>query len=409
MRSKFRLLSLVLVAALVAAACGSSSSSSGTGGAGGKTVTIGVLTDLTGLASSTEKGVPAGIKAGVGAVKAEGYTVKYDVIDGQSSPSAVLAAAHKLVEQDHVFAIIAISSFTFAAAPYLASKGVPVIGAAVDANEWTTDRNMFSVNGTVNFNDVYTTTGDFCKAEGTKTVGLLGYSISPSSAATAKADAISATAAGLKVGYLNANFPFGSTNVGPEVIAMKNAGVDCYTGTVETSTSFSILQALRQSNVPVKAALLPIGYGGDLFSGGASAEQAAQGVFFTSYFEPVEMHTAATEKMMNAFKTYAGLTTDPAFNQYLGYVSVDAIVAGLKKAGSKPTQKSFIDAMQATTSYDAAGLLGAHPIGFSMAQRGQSNNGNLQCSFVAQFKGSTFHVVPSMAPLCGTKIQGKHV
>ena len=42
-----------------------------------------------------------------------------------------------------------------------------------------------------------------------------------------------------------------------------------------------------------------------------------------------------------------------------------------------------------------------------MAQRGQSNNGTLQCSFVTQFKGSTFSVVPGMAPLCGTKIAGK--
>jgi hypothetical protein len=48
-----------------------------------------------------------------------GYTIKYVIGDTTSTPGGALTAAQKLVEQDHVFAVIAVSSLTFAAANYL--------------------------------------------------------------------------------------------------------------------------------------------------------------------------------------------------------------------------------------------------------------------------------------------------
>ena len=39
-------------------------------------------------------------------------------------------------------------------------------------------------------------------------------------------------------------------------------------------------------------------------------------------YEPVEMHTAATEKLQNALSTYAGVTGDPTEAEYHGYLSV---------------------------------------------------------------------------------------
>jgi len=370
------------------------------------TITIGVLTDLTGLAASTEISIPAGIKAGVGVAAEEGYNIKYVIADAATSPTGALTAAQKLVDQDHVFGVIGLSALTFAAANFLTSHGVPVVGAAIDGNEWLTAQNMFSIDGVEDFTKAYDQAGNFFKMEGVTNVAALGYGITPSSALSTKGTAVSAQNAGIKVGYLNANFPFGSTNVDPIALAIKSAGSDgMYTG-VETNTSFALITSLRQNGVHMKAALLPIGYGGDLQGAGAAAQQAAQGVFFTVGYQPVEMHTAATEKFQAALQKYAGVTTDPTFNQYLAYLSVDGFVQGLKAAGPNPTPASFINAMLGINHYDAAGLYGSVSIGFGMAQRGAASQ---ICSWITQYEGSTFQLVPGADPICGSVIPGKVV
>jgi branched-chain amino acid transport system substrate-binding protein len=139
---------------IVATSCSSSKLSSSTSGGTGKTYTIGLLTDVTGPGSVTGASTPKGVAAGIGLASQEGYKIKYVVADTGSSPSGALTAAQTLVEQDHVFAVIAISGLTFSASNYLTSQNIPVVGAAIDASEWITSKNMFSVIGTQNFTKV---------------------------------------------------------------------------------------------------------------------------------------------------------------------------------------------------------------------------------------------------------------
>jgi branched-chain amino acid transport system substrate-binding protein len=91
------------------------------------------------------------------------------------------------------------SAFAFSGAQFLASKGVPVIGSAVDSGEWITDKNMFSVYGTSDFSNVWTQFGLFFKLVGVTNLASLGYSISPSSSQSAKSAAISAETHGIKI------------------------------------------------------------------------------------------------------------------------------------------------------------------------------------------------------------------
>jgi ABC-type branched-subunit amino acid transport system substrate-binding protein len=385
----------------------SSSPTSAAAPSGGRTYTVGVLTDITGPASTNAFTIPKGVQAGIGLAATEGYHIKYVVADTGSSPAGVLTAAERLVEQDHVFAVIANSGFTFAAAPYLKSKGIPVIGAAVDASEWITDANMFSIIGTADYTKVYSTPGLFFKMVGVTNLGVLGYSISPSSSLSAKATAVAAEQEGIKVGYLNANFPFGGTNTGPAVLAMKSAGVNGFQGAVETNTVFAIINNLRAAGVTVKA-LMSTGYGGDLVQGGPGAVQSAQGVYFLTSFEPVEMNTSATQQFQMYLKTSAGVTTAPTFAEYQGYVSIDAFVQGLKAAGTNPTQASLINAMLGMTNYAGAGLWGTHTLSFALSSRGQAS-GIDNCYWIAQFEGTTFHLVSGMEPLCGAVVPGKTV
>ena len=97
-----------------------------------------------------------------------------------TNPATALSAAQKFVTQDHVDAVIAVSSLTFAAAPYLTAHKVPVIGAGEDGPEWTKATNMFSVFGALNTTKVTDTLGKFYKMQGVTTVGAVGYSIARS-------------------------------------------------------------------------------------------------------------------------------------------------------------------------------------------------------------------------------------
>jgi branched-chain amino acid transport system substrate-binding protein len=384
----------------------SSNTNSSTGSSGTPTYTVGVITDLTGPGANATLTNPIGIRAGVSAAAAQGYKIKYVVADTGSTPTGALTAAERLVEQDHVFAILADSFLFFGAAHFLASKNIPVIGAAVDSNEWITDSNMFSVIGTQDYNKVYSQYGLTFKQLGVTDVGTIGYNIG-SSALTAKGAAASAQAAGIKVGYVNANLPFGTTNVEPIAFAMKSAGVNGLTTGVDSNTSFALVKALQQLGVNLKGALMVTGYGADLTSGGPGATQLAQGLYFLVSNEPIEMHTAATQQFANALKT-AGIIGDPGFSETLGYLSVEAFVDGLKAAGPNPTQASLIHAMDGITNFNGAGLYGTHSVSWVMSQRGQVSSAD-NCWWVVQYSGSTFHLVPGLDPVCGQTLAGKKV
>jgi branched-chain amino acid transport system substrate-binding protein len=414
-RRRLRSTIILFAAAILLVVTGCSGSSKGstgspsTGSKSSKTYKIGILTDISGPSASLGKNILAAIKAGVGEASAAGYKIDYVTADTQSTPSGAATAAQKLVAQEHVFAVIAISNLTFGAAPYLAAQGVPVFGGAVDGSEWTKTRNMFSVFGYPDYTKVVTTMAQFFKLIGATNVGAVGYGTVPSAALSTKQLGIAAAAAGLKVGYLNSEFPLGSTNVAPVVLSMKSAGVNGAVFLMQQNSALATIRGLRQQNAPLTAPLLTGGYGSDLLLAGPGSIRDGQNAYFSLSYEPVEMHTAATERFQSALKQYASFTDPPGFLEYLAYISVDAFVTGLKKAGPNPTRSSFITSMLGVSDYDAAGLFGSHTMAFSMESRGQGGTGADNCTWFTKFEGQSFKLVPGADPLCGTVIPGRTV
>ncbi len=394
-----------VVVLLAAAGCSSSSTSGSSSGSGGKTYTVGILTDITGPAASGNKTSPQGVQAGAVYASKQGYTIKYVTADTGTNPTQVLSAAQRLVEQNHVFAVIAVSALTFSAAPFLTSQGVPVIGVAEDGTEWVTSKNMFSTFGYLDPSIVTTTYGQYFKMQGGTNVGSLGYSISPSSADSAKGAAASAQAVGLKAGYVNANFPFGSTNVQPVALAMKSAGVDSVTASADPNTNFALITALRQSGVNPKVGVFATGYGGDLQQAGPTAQQVAQNLSFLVAWEPIELNTSATGQFQSALRS-VGITGDPTYAEYAGYTSIAMLVQGLQGAGSNPSQSALINSLSHITSFNAAGLLGSHPL--NLTQR-VGTLGPDNCYWFVKYSGSTFQPVSGAIPLCGSVVQGQRV
>lgn len=419
-RRSGRLVATLAVVALAAAACGggkSNDSGSSTAptapgssdsaiGGSAKTITVGILTDVSGPAASGEAHIEDGVKAGVHAAARHGYKIKYVMADSQTNPAAVQAAARKLVTQNHVDVVLGSSAVLFGAAPYLTSQGVPVVGFAQDGPEWLTSKNMFSNAGKIDPTKVTTTYGRLAKDLGAKVIGAVGYSISPSSAESAKGTGVSAEAVGLRVGYINSKFQFGSTNVEPLALAMGDAHVDAVFPQVDPNTSFALLTALKNNGVKLKLALLPIGYGGDLLESGPATLQAADGVYFGLQFQPVELNTPATRTFLADLKATGGTQT-PGLPVYTGYTSILLLVAGLENvsAADVTDKAAIINGLSQVHSFDAGGLTG------KPFDPNDANNvlGPNNCSYVVQLQGDKFVKVADADPICGTVIPGKNV
>ena len=358
---------------------------------------------MTGLAASGNKTSVDGVKAGVVYASRNGYTIKYILADTATNPATALSAAQKLVTQDHVDVVFAHSALTFAASNYLTARGVPVIGAGEDGPEWLKAKNMFSVFGALNSTKVTDTLGKFYKMQGVTTAGAVGYSVSPLSSEAAKGSIESAKSQGLKNGYLNANFPFGSTDVQPVALAMKSAGVNGFTATTDPNTGFALVTALRNAGADIKVAIFATGYGGDLLQAGPGALNAAQNVYFSLGYEPAEMQTAAT-KQFEKDLTAAGVTGKPTYAEYNGYTAMGLLVRALKANGGDTKSTAIISALSNIHDWDALGLFGGRKL--DLNDRTNIVGGVDNCLWVTKLQGNEFKLVDGADPICGKALPG---
>jgi branched-chain amino acid transport system substrate-binding protein len=418
MRSRrlIAVLSVAAAASLALSACSSSSksaspgsSSTGSSSTAGSsssasgnlpTLKLGIMVDTTGVAASGSALNETGIKAYITKVNAaggvNGQKLSYVLSDTTSTPAGALLSAQEMVQNDKVFAVIQLSSFFFGAEPYLLQQGIPVIGTGFDGPEWTvkSNTNLFDSTGASNPSNVYTTEGQIFKSLGATTCGSLGYSASPSATASATSAVKSCVTQGLKNGYLN-QVAFGSTDMAPIALAMKNAGVDAISLSVLPTSGFALAAALRQVGLTPKAFLLLDGYGGDLLADKA-AVTAAQGFEFSVTSEPVEMNTAATQAEVKAMAA-VGETNTPSSAELNGYTNMAAFVRGLQASGPNPTRAKYMTALRGVTDFDDDGLLAPEKISFSNYDPQQS------CSWIVKLDGTKFVPLPNL-PFCGKQV-----
>jgi len=406
----------VTAAALGLTACGSSGDSDDSSGSGpapsaasGKPITVGVLTSLTGSGASGYLTVEKGVKARFAEVNAKGgvngHQLKYVMADDASTAAGAASAARKLVQQDKVYAVLPLTSFFSGAAPVLKASGIPIVGTGTGGEPQWQDKsftNLFDAAGNIDFTKVPTTLGEYFKSRGATKIASIGYGVSPASANAAQAAVISAEHAGLKKAYLNAQLAFGTTDVGPLVLAIKSSGADALYLPVVPDTAFAIAAALQQSGVKMKSVLLSTGYGGDLLKSKPTVA-AAEGMDFLTVQTPVEADTDATKAMQDALATYADETGQPTFAEYIGWSSADLFVTGLKDAGDNASAEQFITKLRAST-WDGAGL--QKPIDYADQAPIGAAMGPGNCVNVVKMTSGKFVPVDGATPICGEIING---
>jgi len=310
------------------------------------------------------------------------------------------------VQNDKVFAVVNNSSFAFLAYRYLLDNGVPMIGGGYDGNEYgkAGDEKLISILG--NIAPVYGAQyspgfAQLMKKAGAKNVGVVAYGASASSTAAAqKLQQYAVPAAGLEAAYTNTTVDFGTTDVGPLVLAMKNANVDATYLPLVLSSNLAIIQSAAQNNLQFKLAVLATGYGQSLLDQPASKTIGPE-VIFGQGWAPVELKTAATKQFQSNLKKYGNYTGVPDFGVYTGYLTADLLIKGLEAAGKNPTRDGFVTATKGLGTWDAAGLA-CQPVDVSAEGFGKAPDS--ACSWYLQIKDGKFVPYPNKKPIKGTLI-----
>jgi branched-chain amino acid transport system substrate-binding protein len=370
-----------------------------------KEVKLGYIFSGTGVASATHRNAGDACEARIDAQNAaggvHGRKISMEIVDDQSS-GANLNAAQDLVQNRDVFAVINNSAFAFLSYRFLKENGVPVIGGGFDGTYYGDkgNENIISAlgNGAPVTGLTYDTTAKMAKQLGATKMGSVAYSVSPSSTASAKStQEYGAPAHDLEPVYLNTTLEFGTKDVGPIVLGIKNSGADALYLPLDSDTNFAIVQGLQQNGVQMKANILATGYSQDLIDQPIADVIQPTDIMFTQY-KPVELKSdpAVKEFVKNLKK--GGLTGVPDYGTYLGYITCDMAITGLEEAGADPTRQSFVDGIRNLGTYDGAGLPCA-PLDVSYDNFGHQPESS--CSYFVNFEDGKFHVMNKGKPVKG--------
>jgi branched-chain amino acid transport system substrate-binding protein len=379
-----------------------------------KTITIGMINDTTGIASSTFADGVGGARARIALQNAEGGVdgrkLKLVVQDDQSNPTLVKTEAQALVENDDVFGIVADSAFTYGAAPYLTSAGVPVTGDTFDGPEWGNSPNMFSYGAPTytSYNGAsysYNNVSKLLKMIGVTKVAVLTDSIPDSAVLSANQLVETDTKLGIQNCFYDASVPFGSTDFTTAVLQIKQAGCNGVVGTFVESQDVGLATALQNAGLHLKQVYYTSYSQATL--GSSAIESALSGTYTEGVAAAGHSTTAAaTKKFYAALKKYDPVYTGgiPDLGLSNSWDAADTMIEGLKLAGPNPTRATFIKKLRVVKDYTLGGL-SASPVSFNYL------TGHLptqECVDALEFTGKKFVPYPADgAPVCGSLVAYK--
>jgi branched-chain amino acid transport system substrate-binding protein len=365
-------------------------------------ITVGVVVDETGVASSNDKGYPA-FKARIDAQNDAGgiFGRKINLVfeDGQSSPTQNLTAVQKIALTSNPFVMVDDSYALSSSYRYLVTQKIPTVTGGYDGPEYADAGNEYLLPMLVGnigkpYPAINTIIPTFMKQQGVTKGAGLGYSVSPSSAAAAKNVVDALATVGLPGGYVNTAIPFGGENVGPVILDMKRQGTDGAYLAMDNNTNFAIANAAIQNGLTFKALVMATGYDHTLLDNSTTVATAEKGnVFIASNFTPYEAATPGVDRMRDVFQKYLSIPRDqvPIFGYWIGYADAQLLIDGLMAAGRNPTRQGFVDAVRTFDNWSDDGIF-CSGVPFTMATYGQTSTRET-CSYIINVVNGKFNVV----------------
>jgi branched-chain amino acid transport system substrate-binding protein len=371
------------------------------------TIKIGILSDLTGAASSSFADAPAAIEARFKAINAaggvDGRKITWVVDDTTSTPTGAETAAKDLVQNKGVFAIAELSSAFYGAAPYLAQAGIPVTGLSLDGPEWSEqpNTNLFSTTGNSAPNGPAYGDGGFYKAIGATKISYVESNVS---AAITQGNSVydSIKRDGLQA-CDKTIVPIGSVNFTAFALSFKADGCNAAECACVLSSSLAMATALHQAGLNKVKVIFAAGPTQDIYQN-AQDKAAAANAYFPGIVSSPTYTNAASLAFLAQLKKYdPGYTGGlPDLGESDGWPVANLMYEGLQQAGKDPTHKSFIDGLRKVTDWTDSGLA-TGPISF--VHFGQ--NPTTQCFSYVQFVNDKYVPFPKDGKsFCGSALPG---
>jgi ABC-type branched-subunit amino acid transport system substrate-binding protein len=344
------------------AACGNAKAGVSTGGGDpGVTATqikVGSIANVTGPLSSDFAPIVNGVEAYFSMINAEGgvngrtLDLAYQE-DDQGSPTTDLSVAQKLVQQNHVFAVVGVGTPFFGGATFLAQQGTPTFGYAV-STDWAKRPTLFADYGSVLcFPCGASGDGYLAQQLGAKSIAVVAYGV-PQSAAACQAAVTGMKAAGLNVSFSDLNLVYGADPT-PAVLQMKNDNVDLLFTCLDVNGNVAFARAISQNGLTMKQVWFN-GYDrGTLAQYGSIMNGVYLGLQHVPFesalsglYPGLDTYIKEMEKYQPTF-TYDEVALD-------GWMAADQFVTGLKAIGKNVTQKALVTALNKETAYNGGGL-----------------------------------------------------
>lgn len=197
------------------------------------------------------------------------------------------------------------------------------------------------------------------RESGAKVVATLGYGVSENSKLCARANAASverysADIGGTTVGYINEDLAFGLPNgIGPEVTAMKDAGVDFVSACIDLNGMKTLSEEMRRQGMEDVVLIHPNTYNQQFV---ADADGLFDGDFITVGFVPFEYDSGleAQAKFVEFMDATGSELTELAM---IGWINATQAYEGLLAAGPEFDREKVTAARNAMTADSAGGLI----------------------------------------------------
>ncbi len=196
---------------------------------------------------------------------------------------------------------------------------------------------------------------------GAKKAATLGYGVSQNSkdCADANAKAIekySSDIGGTEVAYVNDDLAFGLPNgIGPEVSAMKDAGVDLVLACIDLNGMKSLAQELQRQGMEDVVLQHSNTYDQTFVT---QANGLFDGDYVQVQFRPFEADSAGSN--LDTYKEWMEKNNSPLTEiAMVGWINADLAYTGLAAAGADLSRQGVVDATNKITDYTASGLVSA--------------------------------------------------
>lgn len=391
-------LALVGGALVLGAPAGAADKGGSGGSATGSPVKIGFVCSCTGPLASSIQVAHTSYQAWVSWANAHGglngHKIQLDFVDDQTNPGTSISQVQKLVNQDHVIAIVDGSNVDQGWTGFLKEQHVPVVGQNISSLLMFSDPNFFPEGQT---NDsLPTAVALAAKKVGSKKMALLYCAESPICQELVGPEKQAAKAAGVDLTY-SVGISATASSYAAECLAAQQSGAT----TVFIADAVTVVQTVAQSCSKQGWKPTIIADDGAVSQSFLKTPLLEDGMIAMQPDIPFNVtNTKATKTMVAAFKKYQpGLMKDPNYNEEVveswtaGQLLALAAKRGNLGQNGSATSQQLYDGLYSMSKETLGGL--APDLSFT-----KDKANSIPCWFWQRTKNGKFTTPYGLKPVC---------